>query len=925
MTGQLRILMFVLIYLACQRPCFAQQSQPDNSALKVKPPAASPSKLVEQAIIDLGSPSFLVREKASRQLWNAGSEAQAALEKAMSESDDFEVVTRARQIVTMFHLGIYPDTPRETVAQITNFRMGNLLDKRRIALELLNSGKRDLIRRLIELEPNRRAREQLSRLVPLALGIEGSAASRQGAGVRGQTDIGLAVRMRLAQRSFTSAERMLRNSTGDDMTRDYAALLLSRGKLDATIAQLRGKLGPADRDVQRQLAWMLRANGDLTGAVAAAKAAKDDTLVETLHIESGDWKELAKLDIKFDLNESALPADELQKLARIITYRHLAGDKRACDAAVAAAIARLKQLPQVERKLLDALILNDRSDQVLAACAAQKPTIAFDILVSQNRLQDAFRRVKIDVPLAAGFDWKSWLKDGGADVNLERRFLAHHVIRALYRVGETERAGELVAAILAVVKEHLSEPQWQQEGQILIDVAALSARPEACDELAAKLLALKLEIPDRVISGLYRYQNPIAVAAWIALRKQLPGEDQASSLRRLRRLLSGNRDAKSVEEFTVLLPHIEAELATGNATAAGAESADARAGKLLALAALLQRYDQTKLSAKYLARISATEVSSQILVEQGNLYAEEKFWSEAIRAYDAAWTKDRRNASALYLLGWAQSKHGEDAQGRQQIEIALIISLGEGDSRRLLARTLARLHVDEEAARQRQLVLRLAAPHESSVVQALDEMCAAAVSAENAMKTGTPGLALLSQRLSAEFLLTRDVFLTETRYYVQWRAFAHRIAAREMLRAGKTAAAIEEIRRAEAIMPEDVQIALDCDGDLRKLHAGAEADALYRRIADRLQADCRVFPRYATCRNDLAWMAANLDRDLDMALANAQRAVELAPQSAGILDTLAEVQFRRGNRAQAIQLARRCIELDGDGPLYKERLARFER
>jgi Flp pilus assembly protein TadD len=158
---------------------------------------------------------------------------------------------------------------------------------------------------------------------------------------------------------------------------------------------------------------------------------------------------------------------------------------------------------------------------------------------------------------------------------------------------------------------------------------------------------------------------------------------------------------------------------------------------------------------------------------------------------------------------------------------------------------------------------------------------------------------------------------------MQWRDSAHRIAARELLRAGKTAAAIEEIHQAEAIMPEDVQLALDCDADLRRQGAGAEADALYRRMADRLQADCRVFPRYASCRNDLAWLAANLDRDLDAALSNAQRAVELAPHSAGILDTLAEVHFRRGNRVKAIQLARRCIELDGNGPQYKERLARF--
>ena len=935
MTAHLRILIFVVMSLACVRPCHAQQSLPADSAASDRPPAAAPDKTIEQSVSDLGSPSYLVRERASQQLWSTGIEAQPALEKAMSESDDFEVVTRARQIVAMFHLGIYSDTPREIVAQITNFRMGSLVVKQRIAQELLNAGKADLLRRLIELEPDRRLRERLSRAVPLAMGIEGSAGPASA-----QSDVGLAVRTRLAARNFTSAERMLRNSTGDDLTRDFAALLLSRGKLDAEIAQLRAKVGPGDQNVERQLAWMLRAKGDLTGALAAAKAAKDDALVETLRVESGDWKELAKLEANVDVTKLADPLAAPQKLARLITLRHLAGDKPACDAAVAEAISRLHRQPQANRKLLDALILNDRADQVIAACAAQKPTIAFDLLASQNRLQDAFRLVNIpvkipvktDVPPAAKFDWKAWLKDGGAEVTQDRRFLAHHVLRALYRVGEDDRAAELAAAMLGVVKEHKSDPLWRQEAQFLIDVAALSARPETCDELASKVLSLKLEDPDSVVSALYHGQNPIAPVVWTALRNQLPGEDQATALKHLRRLLSGGRekksagDAKAAAELTDLLPRIEAELPSFNPTAPSELSLDARAAKLLALAALLHSCEQDKLAAKYLARISAADVSSRTLVEQGDLYAEQKQWNEAIRAYDAAWTKDRRNASALYLLGWARSKHGEDAQGRRQMELALMMPLADGDSRRLLARTLARLHVDDEAARQRQLVLQLAAPHGASIVQALDEICdAAAGTTGSAKKTDTADLALFSQRLSAEFLLTRSVFLTETRYYIQWRASAHRFAARELLRAGKMSAAIEEIHQAEAIMPEDVQLALDCDADLRKQGAGAEADALYRRMADRLQADCRVFPRYATCRNDLAWLAANLDRDLDMALVNAQRAVELAPQSAGILDTLAEVQFRRGNRAQAVQLARRCIELDGDGSLYKERLARFEK
>ena len=91
-----------------------------------------------------------------------------------------------------------------------------------------------------------------------------------------------------------------------------------------------------------------------------------------------------------------------------------------------------------------------------------------------------------------------------------------------------------------------------------------------------------------------------------------------------------------------------------------------------------------------------------------------------------------------------------------------------------------------------------------------------------------------------------------------------------------------------------------------------------------MRRSAAIFPAAALYHNDLAWLAANLDRDLDKALAHAQRAVELEPQSAGILDTLAEVHFRRGNRAEAVRLAKRCLEMEPDGEHYKKQLARFE-
>ena len=203
---------------------------------------------------------------------------------------------------------------------------------------------------------------------------------------------------------------------------------------------MRANLKATDAAGQRRLAWMLRAKGDLAGAVAAAKLVNDNGLVEDLLAEMADWKELAKIDAKADVDALAARPDGAQRLARIMVFRHLAGEKQACDLAAAAAVKVLKQRQFRDSKLLDALILNDRVDQAIEASQPQDVRVAFELLVAQNRMKEAFRLVKIDVPVPAKVDWTAWLKDGKAEVAQERLWLAHQVVRALHVAGEDEQA-----------------------------------------------------------------------------------------------------------------------------------------------------------------------------------------------------------------------------------------------------------------------------------------------------------------------------------------------------------------------------------------------------------------------------------------------------------------------------------------------------
>jgi Tfp pilus assembly protein PilF len=80
--------------------------------------------------------------------------------------------------------------------------------------------------------------------------------------------------------------------------------------------------------------------------------------------------------------------------------------------------------------------------------------------------------------------------------------------------------------------------------------------------------------------------------------------------------------------------------------------------------------------------------------------------------------------------------------------------------------------------------------------------------------------------------------------------------------------------------------------------------AARKYFAQALAAD----PNFALANADMAWVDAEEGKDLDAALAMAQKAKSLMPNLASIIDTLGWVMYKQGRYPPAIPLFEQCVQ-----------------
>jgi tetratricopeptide (TPR) repeat protein len=841
------------------------------------PPAPPSKEQIARWVEQLGDNDFAVREAASKALWEAGRAAETALMQA-ARSDDAEVSQRARAILEKFKWGVYPDTPKKIVNLIAKYQAADNANKGAVLRELLEEGADGCkaLTKIATAEQDANVRRELNALIHNQL-------------VR-------AVPQLLLEDNFDVLEALLEIEMASDArlgAGHYAAFYLLRGKLDERVAHFKALAtrDPNNKRYPEALAYLYRAQGDLNAAVEAAEKAEQPDLAERLLSEAGNWKELARRGAAVEVRHP------VEQLGYRTTYHRLAGNARELEDALAEVRRYADAEVQGARdiRLLHAakiFFLNDRpADALEALSKGGHKTKVFEILIAQLKFDEAIQLVERVR--------KEKVNEPAEQVN-ELPALEILLARTLYSLGEREKALPIFEKYAGQIKEG-NDFSWFET---LIDAESRVGLKEQALEHCGKILTVSRDQgwPVRLFAKVFPGKGDSARVWWSYLRHRHPDEAAPVLLRRVRELVEGKAKPETVREAV-----------QGALEAVGAFKADEDMW-LLALAETAVDAGLEPLAQTCLEKGSTPGP----LVRLGDLLAKKKDWERAAERYRQAWEKDRAQPLALYLRGWALTQAGKEAEGKKLIEQSHWLPLGDEYVRSAFLRALAQRGHKEASRRETDLLLKLSEPRSFQAGEAMRVRAADAYARKDLLESARG-----HEQALLRCLQTTTGFVQPSAY-VGVPALVHRQRASGLLAAGRLAEAKQEIARCQMDLPANVTLANFLVPELEKAGLKKEADELFDQTLAAYEKLCKEYPRCPWTHNESAWLSVCCRRNLDGALAHSLKAVELAPENAGHLDTLAEVYFQRGDKEKALATQQKVVALDSKKAYYQKQLRRIQ-
>ncbi len=870
-------------------------------------PAAAPTADdIARAIDDLGAETFDARQAATDLLWRAGQAAEPALAQA-AKSTDPEVRTRAMALLNKLRLGIRPDTPPELLALVDQFRYAPDANQRRQALnELQAKGHWQTVLTLIRGEKNPQERRNLA----TALGAEA----------------GKIVSSLVDKGELSVAEEVLELIASSEAgVPQLLAFLALTDRLDQRISAARERAAEQSSDEHwTRLAYLLRAKGDLSGAIEAASNSSDLLLRTNLLAEGRRWSQAA--DFAEDLyrrNEGRLEA-----AAFAATYQRLAGNaaehERVMKALLKAANVERLTSGQADKPAdpfgearatnvsasqywtaAKTLLINERPMEAVTILQKTIPRFAHTVLTRQKRHREALDLVgvKKDEPLDRRWFDKLPSPSGDAAFQFNHRLLlAMQIARQLRELGMMDELEQLLQTM------RMAEgPQSENVRRLLILAMVnwqLGRQEDAVKDAAATIGAGFT--PQTTFVQLIGRQAALAAFWYEHLVVVDPNADRQQAVgKALFMAVSQPRRGKPPDDWR--------QLVAAAHSAALKLPTQQRVHRLILIGQTCQVRGDLELARRFFAE--AAEIEPAAGIRSGDLALADSQWLMAAKFYSAA-RSATSDAVLNYLYGYALTKSGATEAGDKQMRLARLMALSP-DARLALAAALQERGLKQAAADELELVLRTALCDSPQMANAANNLGLL-------LRQDEPDRAAecFEQRRLHALNLRGDY--AEVESYLGAAHFIHRLRAHAALEEGDRDKVQAEVDACEAVWPADVGLVIELEPELTKAGMTAASNALFDRVYAGHQRVTEEFPKSAMHLNNTAWISARTQRKLGEALALAERAVELAPDESAYHDTLAEVHFQRGEREAAVAAAQKCVELAPDNKVFAARLKHFQ-
>ncbi|RYD19889.1 MAG: hypothetical protein EOP88_17235 [Verrucomicrobiaceae bacterium] len=870
------------------------KQDPGKNAGSPESPEKPPAKPLPDLIGALSDPSFRVREEASRAIWGAGESALAELKKAAAGKDP-EQAFRARELIRKIQLFITPGTDPDVIRIVERYEKAGVDEKVDLFAELRQKRAWRQMLKLYAGETNAQVHSRL-----------------QGQGIIEPIPV-TAARECLKNGDTAGAREFLEMAPAD------AAGLLS-------LADFHRSQGTLEQELKRAMtlegkqgaAWRLalyRASGNIGAARDAAVEAGEPDLAAAFSLLLGDplpW--LRRESVGNHLRDSRKLYTELA------TKRWQGSPLRPADLEPLEKAVNSRNRGE-RNGAIAALVLLGEPQLAEKSFARYAPLEAFSYFESQERIPEALSVLGID---AAKPNYENWVReriqklaedpeedeDGGMTVD--------HDQELIILAGFLERRGldEINAAAFTAPLESLASKDEEVFlgfiTRLFLDGVRLGA-PDLAHNIVASWAGQDEKRWDQAISQIFSDNEDItSLWDWMAeldstatlpdrLRGLLAlrgmGADPDKLGERWKRLAWTAVEALPVEKRQPLLPKL---ISLVNMSPDAASSL--RMWELLPEESRSQYFWQGThaLNLSAVGRwddVAAFHKSNIERVAQMNIEPQPE-WHASV-------------AASLRQAGHPEEAAKQDALvetlalGRDAIAIGINYAFNQDHKRAADWWTRALLQVDPDA-------------HEfGSVLQLAESMMmdngrwkeAAAISEARARTLVSGDLASSPDQM--QMLTARGLRLNSDLA----RALDHLTEDR--------AGSIAMLANCHRLYPADAGIADNFFPALRKVGLMKEHDAWFKESWERIMAVVDEFPGAHNTGNSAAWLASRARRNLDEAEAILEKSLAASPRQSAYLDTMAEIQFARGDREKAIKWSDQAVNFDPTDEMLRRQHERF--